>query len=795
MDTGMSLHVTAQTLLGDTYTVTRLIGVGGMGEVYEASHARLPGRYAVKILLGDIPGRSESMQRFRREAEVTSALRHPNIVQVLDFNFTPDGTPYLVMEFLDGVELAQEMKRVGAMPIERVLDIVGQIASGLAAAHSQNVVHRDLKPQNIFLVKLPGSDREIVKIVDFGISKVREVATKLTLDQSILGTPQYMAPEQAQGKLDQITDRTDQFALAATMYELVTGRPAFAGSSVYAILYQVVHEQPESLAKIVPSVGPAVEAVVFKALSKAPADRHPSVMAFHAELLRAVAMDGQVYTLQTPSPLWLPPEPSTEVQKPGETAPNSSRPIEGTAKKAPTTPTAILPQVAAPTAILVPTSEMAQSPAPAPVAPTSTTTLGSSVGTIQATKEQRRPKRRWLFWGAAMALAFLAGLGYWGVRHYGNHRGTSWGAETTDAMPPTPVLAVRPTTLPKVETIQVVYSTHKVAWMQAVTTDFEKAHPDIHVDLVGKRSIEGPREILEGRLQPTVWSPADTAVLDKMGTDWRAKHNTDLIASDEDAKQPLLLTPLVFIVWEDRARVLKKAGGGTVTWTTIRQGMTSAKGWLAIGGEARWGTVSLGHAIPTEANSGLQALYSMFLEHTGKLRISLQDIQNAKHLDFVRGIERNVTKFEASTNALATDMVRFGSSRYDIAVVYESTAIAELAHAEGRWGKLTVCYPVPTLWSDNPAVVLAAPWVTEAQARAAHTYINYLHSYPAQVRALEYGFRPADTSLKILSADPQNPFTKYAEHGISVEVPPAADILDSTLIRSLMTTWTRMMKP
>jgi serine/threonine-protein kinase len=269
-----------------------------MGEVYEATHSRLAGRYAVKVLLAEISNRPDIFLRFRREAEVTSGLRHPNIVQVVDFNQTPDGHPYLVMEYLEGVELAAEICRVGAMPIGRVLDIVGQVASALTAAHRHKIVHRDLKPQNMFLVHLPGENREVVKVVDFGISKVREATTRLTQEATIMGTPQYMAPEQALGKLDSIDERTDEFALAAITYELLTGRTPFQGEAVPAVLYQVVHEQPEPMRQIIPTVSPAVEAVVFKALSKAQDQRYPTVLGFHRDLVRAAASDHCVHAVE-----------------------------------------------------------------------------------------------------------------------------------------------------------------------------------------------------------------------------------------------------------------------------------------------------------------------------------------------------------------------------------------------------------------------------------------------------------------------------------------------------------------
>lgn len=319
-------------LLADTYRIVRLIGEGGMGEVYEATHDRLAGKYAVKVLLAEMVSRAEVFQRFRREAEVTSGLRHPNIVQIVDFNVTPEGHPYLVMEYLDGVELATEINRVGAMLVGRVLNIVGQIASALTATHRHKIVHRDLKPQNIFLVRLPGEDREVVKVVDFGISKVREATTQLTQDTAVMGTPQYMSPEQALGKVALIDDRTDEFALGAIAYELLTGSPAFHGENAPTILYQVVHEEPEPMQAMVPNLSSAVAAVVSKALSKVREDRYPTVLEFHRELERAAALG---ISAEPPSPFQgQAGRPRTEVECPSPTTLGlSAGTIEGLAQR------------------------------------------------------------------------------------------------------------------------------------------------------------------------------------------------------------------------------------------------------------------------------------------------------------------------------------------------------------------------------------------------------------------------------------------------------------------------------
>jgi serine/threonine-protein kinase len=280
VNTPASSTLAAGQLVADTYKIVRRIGVGGMGEIYEATHLRLAGRYAMKVLKSDAAATPEAMARFQREANVTSALRHPNIVNVVDFSTLPGSAPFMVMEFLDGLELAEVMKRTRPMPLPRVVSTVKQIASGLTAAHENGVVHRDLKPQNVFVLQVPGQEQELVKIVDFGISKVKDLAAKITNTSTVLGTVQYMSPEQARGKVGEIDARTDQFALAAIVYEMLTGEEAFVGDSVSSILYQIVHEEPPALVDPKGPIPKLVAAVLRRALAKDKELRFPSVMEF-----------------------------------------------------------------------------------------------------------------------------------------------------------------------------------------------------------------------------------------------------------------------------------------------------------------------------------------------------------------------------------------------------------------------------------------------------------------------------------------------------------------------------------
>jgi serine/threonine-protein kinase len=280
-----NLPLEAGAVVKGTYRVLRCIGKGGMGIVYEVSHARLRGRYALKLMSPQFAADQAALSRFRREAQVTSSLRHPNIVQVIDFDESEDGRAFLAMEYLSGPTLAGYLADTGALPLELALPIVEQIVGALAAAHAAGVVHRDLKPENVILVPREGGGH-LVKLLDFGLSKMRAVSLRITHSEMLLGTPGYMTPEQALGQIDSVDARTDQYALATLVWEMLAGRPLFRGDSVNAVLYQVVNVEPPPLEGVVPA---AVEGVLRTALAKRQEDRFPSVSAFAEALARAAA--------------------------------------------------------------------------------------------------------------------------------------------------------------------------------------------------------------------------------------------------------------------------------------------------------------------------------------------------------------------------------------------------------------------------------------------------------------------------------------------------------------------------
>jgi eukaryotic-like serine/threonine-protein kinase len=267
-------------LLGDTYRIVRRIGMGGMGEVYEATHERLSHRYAVKVLRPGVSDHPEALARFMREAQVTSRLRHPGIVSVVDFNTLPGGTAYLVMEYLDGEPLGKLLAHTGPLPLPRVVEITDQLSSALTAAHLEGIVHRDIHPQNVFVLPATSGQGERVKILDFGISKIASVSQKITGMAAVLGTPQYMSPEQAEGKTEELDAASDQFSLAALVYEMLTGCPAFTGTTLASIAYQVVHAATTPLNVLRPELPAELGKVVARALAKDKKDRFPSVSEF-----------------------------------------------------------------------------------------------------------------------------------------------------------------------------------------------------------------------------------------------------------------------------------------------------------------------------------------------------------------------------------------------------------------------------------------------------------------------------------------------------------------------------------
>jgi hypothetical protein len=276
-------------VLAHTYRIEEPLGRGGMGEVFAARHLRTGRRYAVKTILAG-PNADEGMiRRFEREATAASALGHPNIVQVHDFNAEPGGLFYLVMDLLEGETLGARLDRGGPLAWPEAQRIALELASALAAAHAQGLLHRDIKPSNVFLARTSGAPERSV-LVDFGLVKpISETATHLTHTGAVVGTPMYMSPEQARGEALDI--RSDLYSLAAVVFESITGAPPFQDrtlASVYARLLAEPAPLASSIAK--GAIPRGVDDVLARALSKDKAARFPDCKAF-ADALSKIAED------------------------------------------------------------------------------------------------------------------------------------------------------------------------------------------------------------------------------------------------------------------------------------------------------------------------------------------------------------------------------------------------------------------------------------------------------------------------------------------------------------------------
>jgi serine/threonine-protein kinase len=254
-----------------------------MGRVYEARHTRLGNkRFAVKMLHAEYARQPDVVARFQREAEASSGIAHPNVVDVYDVHHTEDGRPYMVGEFLDGEELGSFLARVGKIPAALAVRIVRQVCRALGAAHARGVVHRDMKPENVFLVG--NLAMPTVKVIDFGISKVGDAGgTALTRTGMIMGTPSYMAPEQARG--DKVDHRADIYAVGGILYRALTGKKPFDSDDPSATLTQVLTEDPARPRSIEPSIPQALELVLQRAMEKKPEDRYQSMAELEADLV------------------------------------------------------------------------------------------------------------------------------------------------------------------------------------------------------------------------------------------------------------------------------------------------------------------------------------------------------------------------------------------------------------------------------------------------------------------------------------------------------------------------------
>ncbi|MGH3825020.1 MAG: Stk1 family PASTA domain-containing Ser/Thr kinase [Pseudonocardiaceae bacterium] len=282
--------MTIPRLLSDRYELGETLGYGGMSEVHRGRDVRLGRDVAVKVLRADLARDPQFQHRFRREAQNAAALNHPAIVAVYDTGETVSDygpLPYIVMEFVDGRTLRDIVKTEGAMDEQRAMETMADVCAALDFSHRNGIIHRDVKPANIMI-----NSAGAVKVMDFGIARALADGQGVTQTAAVVGTAQYLSPEQARGEL--VDARSDVYAAGCVLYELITGEPPFTGDSPVAVAYQHVREDPTPPSHQNPDVSAALDAVVLKAMSKNPANRYQSAAEMRTDLVRVLSGQRQL---------------------------------------------------------------------------------------------------------------------------------------------------------------------------------------------------------------------------------------------------------------------------------------------------------------------------------------------------------------------------------------------------------------------------------------------------------------------------------------------------------------------
>jgi serine/threonine protein kinase len=274
------------------YVVVARVADGAMGRVFEGRHPETKARVAVKVLHGDVARDAVAVERFKREYESALELSHKHIVKVLEFGATPDRSHFLTMEYLEGEELGKALGQGHPLPAARIVRIASQVALALEHAHSFGFIHRDLKPDNVFLCRTPAGDE--VRVLDFGSVKLQvDMGAKLTAIGTTVGSPFYMSPEQAMGRAD-VDQRTDVFALGAILYEMATDQVAFDAPNIAKILLRIMNEQPVPPSEVEPSCPASIDRVVERALRKNKEDRYASARELAEAVIAAYGLSGTV---------------------------------------------------------------------------------------------------------------------------------------------------------------------------------------------------------------------------------------------------------------------------------------------------------------------------------------------------------------------------------------------------------------------------------------------------------------------------------------------------------------------
>jgi hypothetical protein len=723
-------------IAGNRYKILSRIGEGSMGQIYRAYDRHLETDVVLKFPVASEGVREGSglMQRFEREVRSLVRLSHPHIVKVIDVGVL-EGHPYVVMQYLGGGSLKSRIDAGPGsepMPMDPMTlhDWLLDVARALDFIHEQNHIHRDVKPSNILF-----DEHGNAFLGDFGIIKALAAEDKAggtsadTAPGFLLGTPNYVAPEIVMGR--PFDGRADQYALAMTVHEALTGVNCMSDVTPSATIVNQTIVIPPELTELVPEVPQQLSDAIMRGLAKEPEDRFESCTELAHEALAALPLT--------------PPSGTTTIR---------AKPGLSRASRASWTGTRPLPG-------------------------------HGQVRPAGAGARAKPPGRRLAAALAIGGLLLIAGVVWWGF--VGRRPGGAGAVPPPAAVAPPPAGGA-----PLV--INIAFGTEKEKWLKEALATFEKTPEGsrFKVNLVGLGSVEGAQAILDGPGERPihVWSPASSAYRDVFEQEWRIKHGKTAIVQAEN----LALTPMVFVLWKSRyERFIAKYG--SVSFQTIARAMREPGGWSSIGNEPGWGLFKFAHTHPNKSNSGLLTLVLMAYEFSHKERgLTTADVTHPQFQEWLKEFEQGVARpggsLTHSTGTLMREMVLRGPSQYDCLMVYENLAIDYLDDARQRWGELQVVYPVENLWNEHPYYILDAPWSGPAQREAAQRFLDFLLSEPIQRRALAHGFRPGNPAVPVRF--PESPLVRYGAQGLTIDLPRVCEPPRAEIVYDLMASFRRI---